>query len=98
MRSKSARPQTILLATTVNLSSNSNLWLPSNIKRSDAFRTVEFVTTYAHQVDVAVVHVEIYFAYTLGSISMEKNTSFSAKFSNFTNGLLYPNFIVYVDD
>jgi hypothetical protein len=29
---------------------------------------------------------------------MEKNTSFPAKFSNFTDGLLYPDFIVNVDN
>lgn len=98
MRSQSAWPQTILLATAVNLSSDSNLRLPSNIKRADTFWTVKFVATNTHQVDIAVVHIKLYFAYTLSGISMEKNTFFSAKFSNFTNRLLDPDFIVNMDD
>ncbi len=98
MRSQSAWPQTILLATAVNLSSDSNLRLPSNIKRPDTFWTVKFVATNTHQVNITIVHAELYFSYTLSGVSMEKNTFFSAKFSNFTNRLLDPDFIINMDD
>ncbi len=89
--------KSLFLPTSRNLCMKSHLRLSSHIKGTDAFRSVNFVTTYRHEVDWVFVHINRNLPDRLSGVSVEKYLFRPAQFADFFNRLHHTDFIVHVN-
>ena len=98
MRGKGAASKSFFLATATDLTMESNFRLPSDVKTTDAFWTIHFMATDTHHVNFAFIYINWDFAYTLSSISMEKDFFISANLSHLINRLFDSNLIINMNN
>ena len=94
MRRESPRSQTLFLTSTTHLRDKSNSRLSSDVKSTDTFGSIDFMSTDGHEVDIKRIDVNGQFADRLCSVRMEENLVLFAYFSDLLDRLNHTDFIV----
>ena len=97
-RGESSRPHTFLLSTAADLRMDSDSRLLAHIQGTNAFRSIQLVSTDRQQIDVHLVDVDRNFADTLRSIRVEEYFVVTADLSNLLQWLCRADFIIDMDD
>ena len=94
---QSSWSESSFLAASIDQGLNPYSGFPSDVKCANTFGSIKFMSTDTHQIDFGLVHINGNLSNCLGSICVEKDASFSAKFSNFINILNDTDLVVNIN-
>ena len=93
-----ARAHALLLAASTDQRVKSDAGFTANIKGTNAFWSVKFMTTQGKQVDIHLVHINRQLSYALGGVSVEEDLIFTTDFANIFDRLHNSDLVIDMDD